>query len=294
VDQLTAILDGQRRLPFALPCLGQEIVNSDNGVTYTIGHPIDEGGFGQVYECVDQWDHKLVAKVLKPVGPAEEMEIRAHDEIVASDIARSPYAVHLHAAFVFHGATYLISERCALTLHDMLTLEYEVRAAWFRELARALLHVVSHMHQRGLVHCDIHPGNVLIHKTTDPFAVENGVYGFKLGDFGQTRSIENVTVRPSWNENCLPPELLEPAKFGEASHKCDLYQVGLLLLQYLSGEVLQFDASEILEGKPREIAEALPHPVAPALARMLRRHTEWRTASALEAWLEIDQLLKIQ
>ena len=42
--------------PFTLPKFGEQIVCRNDGVTYTLGEPLDEGGFGQVFCCVDEWE----------------------------------------------------------------------------------------------------------------------------------------------------------------------------------------------------------------------------------------------
>ena len=87
--------------PFTLPQRGEVITSLTTGISYLIGEPFDKGYFGTVFECTDDWEHSLVAKVLHPVGPQLEMEGRATKEFVASHIVRSPHIVHVHEAFVY-------------------------------------------------------------------------------------------------------------------------------------------------------------------------------------------------
>jgi len=85
----------------------------------------------------------------------------------------------------------------------------------------------------------------------------------------------------------LPPEVLDPDTFGPLDHRIDIYHVGLLLLQIALSKELRFAKEEILGGTPRELALGLPTPYSFALEKALRRHVEYRTASAMELWRDL-------
>ncbi len=275
-----------------LPSPGNIITSTDTGISYEILGPLAVGGFSNVFLCTDDWGHQLVAKVLKPVGETKEMEARAVSEVVAAAVARSPHIVHVHDAFELNGAYYIIAEKCASTLLDMMCNPKVTPSVWFRPLTKAVLHGVHYMYTRGLVHCDIHPGNVFLHSKPDIILFEDqSAFDFKLGDFGQTRLIGDVAPAATWNVGCVPPEVLDPDEFGPIDHRADLYQAGLLFLRFLSQEALDFDRDDILAGRPRELAEALPHPASPAIACMLRRHADARPKTALAAWHLFEQAL---
>lgn len=90
---------------------------------------------------------------------------------------------------------------------------------------------------------------------------------------------------------CLrPPEANAPS-FGQLDHRVDVYQAGLLFLSFLLKQELVFDEAEINDGVPRERAEMIGTPVGDAIARMLRRHVEARTPTALDAWRDISHHL---
>ena len=280
----------QRAHPFTLPTPGEQITSAETGVTYQVGPFLGSGAFGVVYECSDQWGDRLVAKVLRPVAPPEEMLIRATDEAISAAIARSPHTLHVADAFVYKGAYYIISERCAMSLRDMIECGRLTPTIWFPKMAKAVLHALHSMHHRGLVHCDIHLGNVFLYRKDDILRPDDqGAHDFKLGDFGQTRLIEAVDARSTWNPSCIPPEILDSTEFGQLDQRADIYQAGLLFLQFLSGGGTEFDHDDVLSGRPREIAEALQHPGASAIAKMLRRHVSARPTTGLEAWLEFDE-----
>jgi eukaryotic-like serine/threonine-protein kinase len=164
----------------------------------------------------------------------------------------------------------------------------------FTPLCKAMLHALHYMHTRRLVHSDVHEGNVLIHSKPDAFNRNAAVYDFKLGDFGQTRAVENASSRPTWNLSCIPPEVLDSKEFGPIDHRSDIYQAGLLLLRFYTKCTEQFDEVDIHAGKPREIAEGAGSPITSVIAKMLRRHVNHRTQTALEAWREFDAAMKFQ
>jgi eukaryotic-like serine/threonine-protein kinase len=277
--------------PFTLPVRDEVIISAATGISYQIGDPFDSGYFGTVFECSDDWGHSLVAKILRPVGPQQEMEGRATQEFVASHIVRSPHIVHAHDAFVYKGAFYIISERCLTTLRTLIEKKDSNPELLFKSLAKGTLNALHFMHTRGLIHCDVHPGNIFLHEKKDVILPNNqSALDFKLGDFGQTRAFGVDHLNSTWNLSCRPPEAINP-EFGNVDHRADIYQAWLLFLQFLTRELLTFTEAEVLAGKPRQSAENLRHPAAFVVASMLRRHVEYRPHTALEAWKAFAPIL---
>lgn len=92
----------------------------------------------------------------------------------------------------------------------------------------------------------------------------------------------------------MPTEILDPDQFGAPDHRVDIYQAGLLFLEFLNRGLPAIDFSDILAGHPRELAEDIVHPAGKAIAKMLRRSVEWRPLSALDAWQEIEFAMRVQ
>lgn len=274
--------------PYTLPDNGNAIISPATGTTYRIGECFAQGGFSHVFACTDDWGHDLVAKVLKPVGEWQETQDKAISEVMAQSIVRSPHIVQVFDTFVFKGAYYVISERCTLTLREVIQDERTSPAIWFPSLAKAIFHSLHFMHTQGLGHCDVHAGNVFLHFIPDTLTPNESAHVFKLGDFGLTRPIELMHPNGTFQHYILPPEALRPDEFGPLDHRADLYQAGLLLLGFLLRTECRFDADEILAGRPRELAEALQHPAGELIAQLLRRHSTARPDTALEAWRTVQ------
>ena len=280
--------------PYTLPENGSVIISPATRTTYWIGENIAQGGFSHVFACTDDWRHDLVAKVLKPVGEWHETQDKAISEVTAQSIVRSPHIVQVFDTFVFRGAYYVISERCSLTLRELIQNERTRPAIWFPTLAKAIFHSLHFMHTQGLGHCDVHAGNVFLHFIPEPLTPNESAHVFKLGDFGLTRPIEAMHPHGTFQHHITPPEALRPSEFGPLDHRADLYQAGLLLLGFLLGAECRFDGDEILAARPRELAEALQHPAGEVLAKLLRRHSEARPNSALDAYRELQSHMLAQ
>jgi serine/threonine protein kinase len=157
-------------------------------------------------------------------------------------------------------------------------------------VARCLLQAVHFTHLNGLVHQDIHEGNVFAAIAKDEMLPEDETrttIQFKLGDLGVAKlfgEIDAQNTRAPW---MLPPETLDPAEFGPLDHRIDIYHTGLLLLQLALSSGLRFSNEEIKAGKPRELALTLQAPFNFALEKALRRHVQFRTASAMELWRDL-------
>ena len=112
---------------------------------------------------------------------------------------------------------------------------------------------------------------------------------FKVGDLGASKVIEDIdamnTLLAEW---MLPPEAIDPVEYGELDHRVDIYHCGLLFLQVLQGRTLSLTRQQVLDGIPRQMAESLPPPFNFALAKALRRHVIYRTASAMEFWRDLQ------
>jgi hypothetical protein len=117
---------------------------------------------------------------------------------------------------------------------------------------------------------------------------------FKLGDFGLARPKQTMDPSGTFLTTLRPPEAFDSAEFGPLDHRSDLYQAGLLFLNFLSGTETLFTAEDIISGRPRELADNLQHPAGPTIATMLRRHAEFRPATALAAWREMRAFLSVQ
>ncbi len=272
------------------------ITSETTGNEYVIGDYLGEGSFGVVHHCTDIWENDLVIKFLRPLKeprlPIRDMAIR---EMQALLTVRHPFVVPIHDAFIVNEQCCIVSERCTNTLSNFCKFPNFEPRFWVRALARCLLQATYFTQIQRLAHCDIHAGNVFAHFIPDEVDPERfSALVFKLGDYGLARPIGEVTDETTFLDGICPPEIVLPDQFGPIDQRVDIYQVGLLLLQFLLPEQQPFTQIDLLSGKPQDIATSRNDPLFDAIGRMLRRHAEFRTRNAMIAWHEIRTAMIVQ
>jgi len=274
------------------PSPGEVIISTATRNSFTMGEKIGEGSFGVVFACTDAWNNDLAAKVFKAHGTYERVQAAAVAEFAKLRELRNPYITFVHDAFEYRDTFYIITERCAGSIAQILfAMPGFDGPLWLMGIARCLLQAVHYLHLHDYVHQDIHSGNVFTSLLKDEYLKEGpdapSVITFKLGDLGVARLLSEVDATNTRAEWMLPPEVLDPEEFGPMDRRIDIYHVGLLLLQVALSKEMQFTKEEILAGKPRDLALGLPAPYRFALEKALRRHVEYRTASAMEVWRDL-------
>lgn len=276
---------------FRPPAKGEVIVNE--GRQYFIGEPLGKGGFGVVYECTDDWDNALVAKILLPHEQSyREVRKSWQEELSKLLVLRHPNITFVHAAFEHNDTFYLIIERCSFPLASLVSRQGLDADRWIPYVARDVLQALDYIHAAGYVHKDLHPGNVFVTETRHKRSLlKEPVWSFKVGDLGLTRLESDIRVFQTLLADWMrPPEGFDSGEFGPVGRHVDIYQTGLLLLALMLKEIPYFTREEILGGIPQALAAKNESKYGPVVARALRRHVEWRTQTALEFWHEILEI----
>jgi eukaryotic-like serine/threonine-protein kinase len=145
---------------------------------YRLGARLGTGGFGTVYAAHDErLDRAVAVKVIPAGGPAPE---RAQREARAVARLDHPGIVRLYDAGEEHGCRYLVSELVEGSTLAQLEAEGELSDRDVLRAGLALADALGHAHERGVVHRDVKPQNVLIREV--PARGRRGAA--KLTDFG--------------------------------------------------------------------------------------------------------------
>lgn len=276
---------GSFLIPFPVP---GSALTSTRG-TYVIGALIGDGQYGSVYECSGPFDQVYALKMLRPANkPYQVVKEEWSREMLRLESFRHPNIVYIHDAFEVNYLFYLALERCDTSLRALLGTPFQ--PPLLLELARQLLMTLQYLHDNGVVHADLHAGNVLISQLDHRPLV-------KLTDFGVAHQLDGVTrwFRPQVaNPKILVPELVTA---GYTTTQSDLYQLGLLMYQMHTGQpAIDVNAPyeeitrQIAEGTPRQKAEALSTPLSQVIAKLLRRRDAYRYFSARDVWDDLRQL----
>jgi tetratricopeptide (TPR) repeat protein len=197
---------------------------------YRLIKRIGAGGMGVVYEAVDSRDERRVAlKVLLPHA-AEEAEglLRFKREFRALARLRHPNIVRVHDAGLENDVPFIAMEFLKgrdVRRHLRAIPEGPMRDRELRRCLRQIFGALAHIHVRRIVHRDLKPENILV---TDDGRV-------KLMDFGVARLLRSPTSS-SGLLGTFAYMAPEQVTSGEIDGRSDLYAIGILMYEVLSGD----------------------------------------------------------
>jgi serine/threonine protein kinase len=243
---------------------------------YRLIERLGAGGFGVVWSARDETLDRDVAVKRIPLAPEEDGE-RATREALASARLAHPAIVALYEACPADDAFYLISELVdGATLAELIAAD-GLADSEILQIGVALCSALAHAHERGVIHRDVKPQNVLVPRTADVPELISEAFGgvAKLTDFGGARlSGQDVLTRTGDVLGTLAYMAPEQSEGREASEQADLYSLALVLYEALSG------VNPVRGKTPAETVRGIGRPIAP-LART-RRNLPRRLASALD------------
>jgi serine/threonine protein kinase len=274
---------------------------SPQGFRYFLQERIAGGGGGEVYAAVNQTGQSLAIKFIKPNPHNRGAGISTWINECNSSLKcqNHPHIVQVFEYFQTNqGHLVIVMERANCSLANLIRQGYRFDAKAICTVGMQVTLALSYIHSltSPIIHRDVTPKNILV--------FPNWIY--KLSDFGISKN--NVTHEEMARtfigySSYIPPELL---RRGYSRQQADLYQLGVVLLTLMLG-VSPIDESlpqqqiyeQILAGVPRQRAEALivaagiNGELAKVVAIMLRRHDEYRYASAVEVHNELARVFNL-
>ncbi len=202
---------------------------------YRLLERLGAGGFGVVWRAHDGLlDREVAVKVIPlPAGGDGEDRDRATREALAAARLAHPAIVALYEACVQDDAFYLISELVhGETLAELLAAQ-TLCDEEVTEIGIALADALLHAHQRGVVHRDLKPHNVLVPFPASP---TGAACVAKLTDFGGASLVgEEGLTRTGDVLGTLAYMAPEQIEGHEVDGQADLYSLALVLYEALSG-----------------------------------------------------------
>jgi serine/threonine-protein kinase len=194
---------------------------------YEIRAPLGEGGMGQVFEAVDRRLGRTVAiKVLRPELAADATFL-ARFRREAATAARLAHAgiVSVHDIGEDAGRTFIVMELVPGRTVAELGAGRTPEAPAIARLGAAAARALGHAHDRGVVHRDVSPGNVMV---TPDGAV-------KILDFGIARGPSAGLEASAASRGTLPYLAPEVLRGDRPDPRADIYALGAVLIELSAG-----------------------------------------------------------
>ena len=271
---------------------------SPNGLLddrYRLLERIGGGGMAEVFLAEDVLLARQVAvKLLRPQFTGdEEFVSRFRQEARAAARLSHPNIVSIYDVGCEADTHYIVMEYVpGETLKESIKRQGRMPAAMAVEYAVQIAGALKHAHDNQIVHCDIKPHNILIHR--DGTA--------KVTDFGIARAVSSQTTTQVagvlGSVHYLSPE---QARGYGVDAKSDIYSLGVVLYEMLAGAP-PFDgnspisiAMKHIQEEPRSLKELrpdLPTPLLLLIGKAMAKKPEARQESARVFLQEAEQAAK--
>lgn len=197
---------------------------------YEIIEELGKGGMGKVYRVLDTKINEEVAlKLIKPeIADSKTIERFGNEMKMARKIS------HKNICRMYHlseesGTHYITMEYVpGETLKSMMRMTKQMSVGTAVSIARQICEGLNEAHRLGVVHRDLKPQNIMIDK--------KGIA--HIMDFGIARSLESKgTTLPGVMIGT--PEYMSPeqTEFREVDQRSDIYSLGIILFEMLTGRV---------------------------------------------------------
>lgn len=262
---------------------------------YEVQEIIGVGGMSVVYKAYDNVDDRIVAiKILKDEFlNNEEFKRRFKNESKAIALLSHENIVRVYDVNFGEKLQYIVMEYIdGITLKEYINKQNSITwndAVYFMT---QILRAVQHAHDKGIVHRDIKPQNIIL--------LPNGT--LKVTDFGIARfsrsETKTLTEQAIGSVHYIAPE---QAKGEQTDERADIYSIGVVLYEMLAGKV-PFDSENAVSvalmqvqanaEKLTQINPNIPKGLEQICVHAMQKNPDDRYQSATEMLLDIEEIIK--
>ena len=195
---------------------------------YTLHQKLADGGYASVYKCTDTIGIRYACKKL-PKNKNKRNRI-TQEIFVMKSLIKSPKIVKFVDAGEDNEHYYIVQEWCrGGSVQDYVKQYPDYGENTVASIVRGTLRGLYHMHERGIIHCDIKAGNVFLGDNSEDADV-------KIGDMG-TAIITKLKV-VEVDDLIGTPWFMAPENLNHKYHTTsDIWSLGVMTYQLLSGKL---------------------------------------------------------
>lgn len=198
---------------------------------YEIHELLGVGGMAYVYRAYDKIESRWVAiKILKEeLSNNSDFLRRFRNESKAIAVLSHPNIVKVYDVSFGDRIQYIVMEFIdGITLKQYIEQQGEIKWREALYFTVQILRALQHAHEKGIIHRDIKPQNIML--------LEDGT--IKVTDFGIARfsqaETQTMTDKAIGSVHYIAPE---QARGGYINDKADIYSVGVMLYEMLTGQL---------------------------------------------------------
>lgn len=226
------------------------------GSRYELLEMIGEGGMAKVYKARCRILDRIVAvKILKDeFSKDKSFVVKFKTEALSAARINHPNIVNIYDVGQENDVHYIVMEYVdGETLKDIIKREAPLSVDKAVDIAIMICDGIHHAHEKGIIHRDIKPHNILV--------TEHGMV--KVADFGIARAASNATITYGNNNIIGSVHYISPeqAKGEPVGRTTDIYSLGCVLYEMLTGKV-PFEASSAITVALKHINDEAPSPRA--------------------------------
>lgn len=258
---------------------------------YEITELIGIGGMADVYKAQDVMENRPVAvKILKPeYSDDEEFLRRFRNESKAIAVLSHPNIVKIFDVGFTDEIQFIVMEYIdGITLKEFIEQQGVLKWKDALHFMTQILRALQHAHDKGIVHRDIKPQNIMLFTDGTIKVMDFGIARFSRID-GKTLSDKAIG-----SVHYISPEQAQGEMTDERS---DIYSVGVMLYEMLTGRK-PFDGDTAVNVAlkhmqenaipPREIMPAIPEALEEIVIHAMEKQPAQRYQSAAEMIRDID------
>ena len=218
---------------------------------YEIIRSIGEGGMANVYLALDTiLDRRVAVKILRgDLAEDEKFVRRFQREAISASSLNDPNIVEVYDVGEDDGKYFIVMEYVqGLTLKQLIKKRGSLTLPEVQDIMLQLTSAVAHAHESYIIHRDIKPQNVIILEDGRVKIMDFGIaVALNAGEFTQTNSVMGTVYY-------IPPE---QANGGAATTKSDIYSLGILMYELVTGHV-PFKGDNPVEVAIKHMNEPIP------------------------------------